>query len=248
MNTEIDTVTPEPTPMTLIQAAMESGCDPDRLEKLLALQERYQESIERQEAREAARAYNVAMRDCQSEMLPITANMINTHTKSRYADLKQVVEKAQPIYTRYGFSVSSWTEPTEKANHVRVGIEVMHDCGHSKVYQDDFPLDDAGARGGANKTPIQAKASSTSYARRYLICGAFNLQISRDDRDGNAPVSTISDKQVKALHAICERIPPGDREDAVRKLCEWASVSAIDVLPSHLYLQAKQGLEARIAE
>ena len=83
----------------------------------------------------------------------------------------------------------------------------MHDeDGHENVYEDDFPLDAAGSGGKVNKTPIQAKGSTQTYARRYLKASALDLAF-MDDNDGNrqtAEIETVSADQYRALRDALE--------------------------------------------
>ena len=235
----------EPTPMTLIQAALESGCDPERLEKLMELQERWNAGEERKEARAAEIEYNTAMAECQSECLPVQAKMRNNQTNSLYAGLVAVDDAIRPIYTAHGFSLSSGTTKSEKDHHVHVYIDVLHEGGHCRRYGDDYPLDDAGIKGTTNKTPIQAHASTTSYARRYIEMGIFNVTVSRMDQDGNAPVRPINESQVAKLNTIMETIHPDD--DAMGALLRWAGIDSLDMLPADRFRTAKQTLEAKAA-
>jgi len=236
----------EPTPMTLIQAALESGCDTERLEKLMELQERWNAGEERKESRAAELSYNKAMSECQSAIQPVVAKLRNTQTNSLYADLVAVDEAIRPHYTHYGFSLSAGTEKSSKENNVHVYIDVLHKAGHCRRYGDDFPLDDAGIKGTVNKTQIQAHASTTSYARRYIEMGIFNVTVTRLDQDGNVPVRCINESQVAKLNTIMETIHPDD--DAMGALLRWAGIDSLDKLPADRFRTAKQTLEAKAAK
>ena len=231
--------------MSLIQVALDQGCDPERLEKLMELQERWDVAQERKESRAAELSYNSAMSTCQSEIQPVAAKVRNNQTNSLYADLVAVDEAIRPIYTSNGFSLSAGTEKSTKEKHVHVFIDVLHEAGHCRRYGDDFPLDDSGIKGTVNKTPIQAHASTTSYARRYIEMGIFNVTINRLDQDGNAPVRCINESQIVKLNTILETIHPDD--DALGALLRWAGIDSLDKLPSDRFLTAKQTLEGKAA-
>ena len=86
------------TPMQLIDNAVAKGVDTDQLEKLLALQERW-------EANEARKAYSNSLVDVHAEIPVIAKALRNNQTNSNYADLGAVIEQTKKIYTKHGFSI-----------------------------------------------------------------------------------------------------------------------------------------------
>ena len=66
------------TPMAMIDRAIASGAGIETLERLMALQERW-------EATQAKKVYDEAMKAAQEEMRPVLPNADNSQTKSRYA-------------------------------------------------------------------------------------------------------------------------------------------------------------------
>src|SRR5262245_11692024 len=107
------------------------ACNPDvpveKLEKLLALQERIL-------GRRAEDEFNVAMSAAQAEMRPVATDMENPQTRSRYASYAQLDSKLRPIYTAHGFALSFGEGETPKADHVRVLCYVTHRGGHTRMY------------------------------------------------------------------------------------------------------------------
>lgn len=239
-------VVAEHTPMSLIAAALQNGVEPDKLEKLMELQERWDANQLAKESRASEIAYSHAMSACQGDMGSVVAQLENKHTKSLYADLFAVDKAIRPVYTKHGFSVCAGTDRSVLEKHVHVYIDVRHEGGHSVRFEDDFPLDNAGINGTVNKTPIQAMASSTSYARRYLLMGAFNVAIERLDQDGNKPEQVITPNQIAILNGLMERLHPDDKPlDAMLK---WAEVGSLDKLPVRLFLAAEGNLQRKVAE
>ena len=92
--------------------------------------------------------------------------------------------KTKEVYTSFGFSVSFNEGVAAHPAQVRICAEVLHKQGHKESYFYDVPLDGVGIKGSSFMTKIHAKASSTSYGRRYLMCMIWNISTGDDD-DGN---------------------------------------------------------------
>lgn len=206
--------TPPPvvaTPATLLQMAVESGADVEKLEKLMDLQERW-------EANQAAKEFNVSMAAAQSEMPEIFEDKTNTQTRSTYSSYKGILKAIKPIYTKNGFSMLFYEDDTD-GEDIRVCADVMHSGGHTRKVHVDIPLDMTGIKGTVNKTKPHAKASSISYGRNYIIRMVWNLATSEDD--GNAAgqsVELITDEQLLALEA---KISDNYEKPGAEQLKKW---------------------------
>jgi hypothetical protein len=185
------------TPTDLLALALEKGLDTETLSRFMDLQERY-------EATEARKAYADAMVRCQKAMPQIQATADNPQTSSRYAKLEHINAAITPIYTKHGFSISFGEGVPAKDGDIRIEARVLHKLGHTEDYFYDLPLDIGGLRGNENKTPVQAKGSSTSYARRYLTTMIFNLTIGEDldGNGGNGGAGRITEEQALTLDAL----------------------------------------------
>jgi len=226
------------TPMTIIQNAVASGIGADELEKLLAMQERW-------EANRAREAYNAAMSEAQREMPGVIRDKLNSHLKSKYARLETVDAAIKPVYSKHGFSLSFGTLPDALPDHCHISCECRHSGGHVEKFEGNFPLDLKGLAGGANKTPIQAMGSTISYARRYLTLMIFNVAVLDEDDDGNGAPEFIDKGQVARLEKELKLIPPA--EDALGRLLRWAKIETLAELPRDRFELALQNLvnEAR---
>lgn len=160
------------------RAAADPHVDVEKMERLFAMHERMAD-------RQAEQAYADAMTAAQRAMPMIGKDRQNTQTNSSYATLDKINQRIAPIYTAEGFSLSFDTDASPLPGHVRVVCRVLHSGGHSKTYNYDSPLDDAGIAGKINKTPTHARGSAITYGRRYLTLMIFNLATGEDD-DGNA--------------------------------------------------------------
>lgn len=169
----------EQTPDHWISLAIQQGADPERLEKLLGVQERWQ-------AQQSKRAYFDAMRAVQAEAPAVARTAENKQTGSMYAKLEAISKAMAPVYTRHGFSLSYGTADSPLDGYVRITCAVMHSAGHVEHHHADLPLDDEGIKGNKNKTATHAHGSTISYGRRYLACMVFNVILVGEDDDGVA--------------------------------------------------------------
>lgn len=162
----------------VMRAAADDNVDVTKLEKLLDVRERL-------EAKQSEQAFSVAMNEAQSEMGRVSADAVNSQTRSNYATYGQLDRALRPVYTRHGFSLSFDTEESPKAEHIRVLCYVSHRDGHTRTYKADVPADGKGAKGGDVMTKTHAFGSGTSYGMRYLLKMIFNVAIGDSDDDGN---------------------------------------------------------------
>lgn len=161
------------------RAASDPTIDIEKMERLLAMQERLV-------AKTAEAAFNEAMSAAQSEMRPVSADAHNPQTRSRYATYAKLDNAIRPIYTSHGFALSFDTGDAP-AECVRVLCYVSHRAGHARTYKVDMPADGKGAKGGDVMTRTHAMGAGMSYGSRYLLKLIFNIAVGEDDTDGNLP-------------------------------------------------------------
>jgi hypothetical protein len=181
------------------RAARDSSIDIDKMERLLAMKERL-------DARAAETAFNDAMNAAQAQMGPIAADATNPQTRSMYATYAKLDGRLRPIYTGNGFSISFGEGESKKPDHVLVLAYVSHKAGHTRVYQADMPADGKGAKGGDVMTKTHAVGAAKSYGKRYLLKDIFNIAIGEEDRDGNDPISFITENQIADLDALVSEL------------------------------------------
>lgn len=160
------------------RAAADPKVDVDKMERLLAMQERML-------GKQAEQAWAASMVLAQQEMPAIPATSENKQTHSMYAKYEVMNKLAKPVYTQHGFAPSFGQEKSEFDGCIKVICDVRHLGGHSVRYGYDTPIDDVGMQGNVNKTPTHGRASAVSYGKRYLLGLIFNLTIEGDDDDGN---------------------------------------------------------------
>ncbi len=181
--------------MSIQRIAEMPGFEIDRAERLFTMREQMID-------REQEKLFNQAMALTQSEIQSVAVNKDGEKNGSRYADLNAIHKEAKPIWTKHGFSVVSRSMPSETAGCIQVYCEVRHSGGHKEIFKDDWPIDVAGPKGLVNKTAIQGKGSTISYARRYTELMIFDIAIAGEDDDGNS--NELSAKAADWIAAITE--------------------------------------------
>lgn len=182
----------QPTETAIIQVierlALAPNVDPDRIEKLLALQERMMD-------RQARNDFIAAMARMQPELPEIAQNgklVIKDKLISTYAKWEDINEAIKPIIGKHGFSLTFSIETSEK---VRVTGILSHIAGHSERTEITLPVDV-----GGSKNPVQAVKSSVSYGKRCTAEALLNITSRGDDDDGNsAGVETIDANEVTEI-------------------------------------------------
>ena len=219
------------TPADMIKIAVSAGTDLKKLEKLLILQERW-------EANEAKKSYNQAMAIVSAAIPSVTKTLLNPQTHSKYAPLDKIIEAIKPIYSKEGFSLIFYEGETSKEGHIRIMADVIHKQGHKEIYHYDVPLDGVGLKGNPNMTKIHAKASSTSYGKRYLTCMIFNVPTGDDDGNAASPIQYIITKQVSEFCDVLDNV--SQPELRKKQFLSIMKVEKLEDILSKDYTKAKQ--------
>lgn len=177
------------------RAVRDPSVDVEKMERLLAMHERVM-------AENARRAFMAAFKDAKSEMKAVVRNKYNEQTKSGYADLDAVSAAIDPLYERFGFSMSFGSFPATKDGHYGVSCVLMHEEGHEKSYSAEVPADMTGMKGTQNKTATHGFGSTMSYGRRYLKLMVWDIATRDDDGNDASTIETISAEQAKAFRDL----------------------------------------------
>lgn len=166
------------TPTDLLRMAVEQGADLDRLERLMALQERW-------ESNEARKAFTVAMTAFKAEPLTIfKRKQVGYTTKEgefvgyTHAELSDVTEVVGPAMARHGLSYR-WSVKQE-GGRVNVSCIVMHQLGHTESVTMDAAPDASG-----KKNAVQQIASACTYLQRYTLLAVTGMSTKGMDDDGD---------------------------------------------------------------
>ena len=159
----------------IARAATDPNVSVEKMERLFALQERW-------EKRESEKQAHLAMIAARSEMPEVTKDTKAENHK--YAKLEKIDRLAYPIYTKHGFSLQ-WSEaPCDTPGWTNLKCVVLHNAGHREEHFLKGPMDDKGPKGMPNKTGIQGMGSTWSYLQRRLLAMIFNIRIVGEDNDG----------------------------------------------------------------
>jgi hypothetical protein len=220
----------------IARAASDPKVDVDKLERLLAMQERVL-------ARDAEQAFNAALLAAQEEIKPIAKNRINPETKSKYADLMALADGLDPIMRKHGFSQSFGTTDCPVPDHYRVTCLMSHTAGHSRPYQVDVPLDNTGPKGSQNKTRTHGFGSALSYGRRYLKLLIGDVPTTDDDGRAAANRLTIDDAQIATIQNMASA-SGADTE----KFCRYFKIESVPELPQSRFSEAVARLSQKLTQ
>lgn len=161
-----------PTPMSILQLAVEKGASVDQLERLLSLQERY-------EANEAKKEFVAALAKFKESPPEILKNIKVSfgNTKYSHAGLDQASDKIGAALAEVGIS-HTW-EVQQDGQKIKVTCILTHSRGHSERVSMEGAADTTGS-----KSANQAIASTTSFFQRYTLLMAVGVAPKNVDDDG----------------------------------------------------------------
>jgi hypothetical protein len=221
------------TPALLISQAVAKGADLDKLEKLLALQERW-------EANEARKAFHKAMAEFKANLPEIIKDKKVSYTagagtvKYNHATLFNIMNKITPQLSKYGLSVAWMHKQTDK--EIFVTCRITHELGYSEETTISAPADTTGS-----KNAIQAIGSTISYLERYSVLGLIGAATKDQDDDGKAVgpvVEYIDDKQ---LSELCDIIDNAKVNKS--KFLEYMKIKKLEEMPKSDFKKATTALE-----
>lgn len=214
----------EITFLTVIErAAADPNVDIEKMQQMLDMQERIMN-------KNAAIAFNQAMARLQPQ-LPVIEKSSKAHN-SKYAKYEHIDAKVRPLYSKEGFSISF--DSKRNGDQVTYYGHLNHVDGHSSSAGMVLPADDSG-----KKNAIQAIGSTTSYAKRYLLCMLLNIVTVDEDDDGlSAGADPIDEEQLKYLQDLL-----AETDTDVRKFCsDFAKVDALANIKKKDYPRLKNAL------
>ena len=175
------------SPMALINKAISNNVALDVLEKLMALQERW-------EKREAEKAFNEAYNKWQANKPKLIKDKkVDADLRDGgklqydYMGLPGIQAAVDPVLGEYGFSYT-WDQRQENGK-IRIIFILKHVDGHSQTTWLESDLDKSG-----KKNEIQALGSAVSYLKRYTLKNGLGLSADNDD-DGNKLTLTQQEKE-----------------------------------------------------
>jgi hypothetical protein len=208
MSNEIEVI----NPMSLLSQAVSSNMPIESLERLVALQERW-------EAKQSQKAFFEAMNNFQENKPRILKENAVSHDKGVtnkyfFASLSSIQEKIDPVASKFGLSYS-WEQEEKEGKH-RVFCVIKHVDGHSERNYLESILDNSGG-----KNAIQSLGSVVSYLKRYTLCNGFGLS-SADDDGASATMSAneVNGMALDKLKRLIEEKKGSLDEKTLNRLAE----------------------------
>ncbi len=159
-------------PARLLEMAVQQNLDIDKLERLMAMQERWNE----QQAKET---FYGALSQFQ-KIVPVLEKRSKVAfgtTKYSFAPLPDIKAGIQDSLSECGLSYR-W-EFADNAGQIDVTCIITHTSGHAEKTTMTAPADSSGS-----KNPVQERASTITYLQRYTLIGALGLTTANQDDDG----------------------------------------------------------------
>jgi len=158
-------------PSRLLEMAIEKDADIEKLEKLMDLQERW-------EAKEAKKAFLIAMSKFQDECpeLKKDKTVSFNQTSYSYVPLGSIRNQIKDSLKACGLSYR-W-ETDEKDGKIEITCVVSHIDGHSERNSMQAEKDASGS-----KNVIQQRGSTMTYLQRYTLIGALGISTADQDND-----------------------------------------------------------------
>lgn len=236
--TKLELVTAQPMQVApLIQKIVDSGLTKDNVDSL----DRLLQMQERQEARAAQAAFNAAFSAMQAEMPTVVPQKAIPdklgNTKYMYADYEGIMKIVKPMLLKYGFAIRF--DSQQEDGRVTETCILMHSAGHSE--KNSFTV--RVGRGPINSSEAQADGAASTFAKRYALCRALNIQIGAD---------TDAQKDVRVEGAIIKWEDAKWLQEEVTRLkanpdhyLRMAGVSSFDKVTEGSFAVLKNALKMR---
>jgi len=231
-------------PMRLIEMAISNNADIEKLEKLMALQERWDKE-------QARKAYFSALSSMQAEMpiirklkLASFASKSGGNVSYNFASLDDICEQIKPLLQKFGFSYRF--EQKLDGSSIHITCVVTHSGGHFESCSMSGGADTSG-----NKNALQQSASTVTYLRRYTLTGAFGIATADQDIDGrisyNDGMNNPAEQEMISIESeawLTDHYNALD-DDKKPKMLAWLKVNAICDLTEQQAQAAIKALKAK---
>lgn len=169
----------EPSVALMLQNALNSIQSGDITGQHVEVLSRMMDLYERNEKREAEKAFASALVDLQGETIRVKATKAvdpkpDGTCRYRFAPYEEIMAIVQPMLTRHGFSITFDTE--EGDARLNSTCTLTHKGGHSRANR--FAVRYGKPPGSSD---AQGDMSTKSYAKRGALCDALNIIIDHDD-------------------------------------------------------------------
>jgi hypothetical protein len=226
----------------LLQLAVDKNLDLDKLEKLIALQERV---MDRQAGVEFAQAFAEFQRLCppirktassekaEKSNIRTETTRVGTKFSYNYPPLDEIARTVNPILGPLGLSYR-W-DSEYPPDRLKCTCTLSHSAGHKEIAHFECPLDKSSVMNGP-----QQSASTLTYARRGSLIQVLGLTSCDPDTDGVENAACITEDQAATLHALIDEV-----DAKMEKFCAWLKVASLGEIKATDYKRAVAALEER---
>ena len=208
----------------------------EKLERMLAMQERLEQS-------QARKAFDFAIAAAKAEIPTIIKDKVVDFTSAKgrtnyvYEDLDSIAKVVNPILSKHGISYRYRTNQDQGL--ISVTCVMSHRDGHSEETTLQAGRDESG-----NKNSFQAVGSAVTYLQRYTLKAALGLSAAKDNDAGGVdePSGSITEEQFRSLRDLLEQ--SGSDEN---KFLAYLKIETLHELPASKYAQADALLRKKIA-
>lgn len=212
------------TPDNLLELAINQNADIDKLEKLMALKERY-------DANQAKTAFFNALSEFQAKV-PVIEKTKQGHNY-KYATLGAITSQIRELLKDCGLT---YRFEQSHENGITVTCVITHVLGHSERTTMTAQADKSGS-----KNDVQAIGSTVKYLERYTLTGALGISTAESDTDGVVDHSPISGSEYKELSELFEQLDADSQGKFLAYLkCE------LDEVTSNNFEKVKRMLERKV--
>jgi len=223
---EIQTLPVATTPDQLIALAVDKNLDIEKLEKLLALKERWEAGEARKRFEEALSQFQEKCPDIRKTKPVRFETRGGGTTEYYYAPLGDIERQIRQLLKDCGLT-KKW-KPFVNKEEIKVICIISHIAGHSEETEMSASPDATGS-----KNPIQAIASTVEYLKRHTLLAALGITTADQDVDGRLPELDV-DKLHKQYMELYEKIVlKDDKFRTPGHPDNWAAERT-----PHLYVQA----------
>ena len=189
------------SPFVMALRAVERGMTPEMVERMLAIQERW-------EASQARKAYFDAFANFRAESVRVIRNTERTAGPlkgTKYADLSAVVDAVTLPLSRHKLS-HSWKLTKDEPDWIEVTCTLSHSMGYGESVFMGGPPDTS----DGGKTPIQRRMSTVSMLERYTLKAVTGVAEEDDDGSGGAGNNQRTGDEKQKPPAKTNGAPPTD--------------------------------------
>ena len=213
----------------IARAAKDPSINVEKLERLLAIQERLL-------ADQRRTSFMAALAALQARLPQIAKSghvVVNGQLRSKFARIEDVDQAIRPLCTEHGFAFAFDSAAGQYG--ITFSCTMSHRDGHSETKTITLPADK-----GAGRNEVQAVGSATSYARRYLLAMHLHLVTRDEDDDGNGGGRPITPEQAAELREALAAVKGSES-----RFLNWLAAPSFEEIPAANFARARRFIDEK---